>query len=146
MQLDGNPGRRELRTPPEPKPLLDISPPTRLSEEAREMWQEIAPELQRLGILTILDKPALKLLCETWALIQRCAREMNASAALVTVSKHMNGEFARMIQPPQARIAKDAEARLERLLMHFGLTPLAREHLVGKRQDEKSDKWAGILA
>jgi len=56
--LEGNPGKRPLNLN-EPKPL-QIAPecPDWLLDEAKKEWKRLAPELERLGLLTILDMAA----------------------------------------------------------------------------------------
>lgn len=42
--------------------------PADLSPHARECWKRLAPELERLGMLTVLDGESFRLACETYAL------------------------------------------------------------------------------
>jgi phage terminase small subunit len=57
--LAGNPGHRPLNQN-EPKPEL-VAPtcPSHLSREAKREWRRIVPELEKLGLLTRIDRAAL---------------------------------------------------------------------------------------
>ena len=63
-KAEGNPGGRPLchnnTRPPDPK-SLDL--PELLDEVARREWWAIAPELQAMGLLTLVDKSALAMYC-----------------------------------------------------------------------------------
>jgi phage terminase small subunit len=54
--LKGNPGRRAVRAeiaPAQPESVPE--PPEFLSSFARDEWWRVAPELHRLGLLTVLS-------------------------------------------------------------------------------------------
>ena len=54
--LKGNPGKRPARKPPEPVRTEQCpDPPEHLTGHAREAWLQLAPELQRLNLLTVLN-------------------------------------------------------------------------------------------
>ena len=65
--LEGNPGKRLLNLN-EPKPL-QIAPecPDWLLDEAKKEWNRLAPELERLGLLTIIDEMAFAGFCQSYA-------------------------------------------------------------------------------
>lgn len=66
-QLQGNPGGRPL-TKNEPKPLKGApTPPTWLDAEGKAEWARVVPELDRIGLLTKVDRQVLATLCQTWA-------------------------------------------------------------------------------
>jgi phage terminase small subunit len=54
--LKGNSSKRPARMPPEPARAEGCPPPPKhLNGYAREVWLELAPELHRLNLLTVLD-------------------------------------------------------------------------------------------
>ena len=58
--LKGNPGKRRARVPPEPARLDECPPPPdHLNGYAKETWLQVAPELFRVGLLTVLDVGSL---------------------------------------------------------------------------------------
>lgn len=60
--LQGNAGKRALPKN-EPKPPVGADRPAHLTREARAVWDEIAPQLTKLRVLTEVDAVALAHLC-----------------------------------------------------------------------------------
>lgn len=72
--LHGNPGKRAVpKGEPKPEPCYP-HPPEDLSPEAKAIWPELAKPLYEAGILTALDAPALRLLCEVQATWQKATQ------------------------------------------------------------------------
>ena len=70
--LEGNQGKRRLdKRPPGPGRRIPRRP-SWLSPEAREEWRRLAPELTRLGLLTLLDRAALTIYCDACATCGEC--------------------------------------------------------------------------
>src|SRR5215831_14532265 len=70
--LKGNPSKRRARIPPEPVRAEECPPPPRyLNAYAKEEWQQIAPELHRLNLLTILDVGPLAAYCSAAAQLRQ---------------------------------------------------------------------------
>src|SRR3954468_21165921 len=51
-------------------PVSGTDPPSWLRGFALDHWHELAPDLVRAGILTVVDRPALAVLCELWGRIR----------------------------------------------------------------------------
>ena len=67
-RLHGNPGGRALpKGEPEPGGLSSVAPPSHLSRDARAEWRRLAPELIRLGLLTVNDLAAFAAYCSAWS-------------------------------------------------------------------------------
>jgi phage terminase small subunit len=96
--LDGTRADRINRDEPA-MPPGSIEPPAWLDETAREHWRELAPILQSAGLLTVGDRQALALLCES---------------------------FSRFRSNPENDKARDL---YRRILVEFGLTPSSRSRL-----------------
>ena len=75
------------------------TPPDYVSGEGLELWGELAPMLARMGVLTLADRHALALLCDS---------------------------FTRWREFPE-NVARRSEWR--RLLAEFGLTPSSRSSI-----------------
>ncbi|MDP9225839.1 MAG: phage terminase small subunit P27 family, partial [Actinomycetota bacterium] len=62
--------------------------PARLSREARAEWKRIAPELERIGLLSNLDRALLTVWCETWAHWVAVSRLLDTSDATAPDPTH----------------------------------------------------------
>jgi phage terminase small subunit len=65
--LRGNPGRQKLRPAPEPLvPKTCPEPPPFITGYAADEWWTVAPELHRLGLLTVADVASLGAYCYSY--------------------------------------------------------------------------------
>jgi len=137
-KLEGNPGRRPLNGS-EPQPRSDCPEcPAWLSDEAKEEWNRIAPELHRLGLLTYVDMAALAGYCESWAQYQRAVKYINENGDFF-VMYNEDGSVRYMQQVPQVAIASNALKHVRAFAAEFGLTPSSRSKLNVKPPEEKSE-------
>ena len=136
--LEGNAGHKRLNRA-EPWPQRSV--PTRpgwLLPEARREWLRIVPELDRLGMLTRVDRAALAGYCQWWAR-WRQAEETLVREGLTFVTG--NGYTQ---QRPEVAIAQKAAMLLRGYLGEFGLTPAARSRLaVPESRPESLDEVLG---
>lgn len=120
----GNPGRRPLNAD-EPMPLRGCPACADwLHEYAKEVWAEVVPELDRLGLLTVVDRPALTALCQAWAEF-RLATETLAKEGRTTVSP-VSGVVHSHPAVQQQRTAWKAIQNFSSL---FGLDPSSRTRI-----------------
>ena len=62
--VTGNPGHRSLnKREPDAEYLNDLDPPEHLCEDAKKVWQVLAPRLRQSKLLTVLDIEPLETLC-----------------------------------------------------------------------------------
>lgn len=134
--LEGNPGKRALgRREPQPSLGAPVQPPW-ISREAKTVWRELTPILQRMGVLTEADGLALAALCEEFATYKRLRRRTRYHETYET------GGGMRRLTPDAA--AADACLRQVRcLLAEFGLTPSARARLALRESED--DELATLL-
>jgi P27 family predicted phage terminase small subunit len=129
----GNPGHRKKRPPSvQPTALESLAPPAWLHKLAKEEWRRLAPELARLGRLTVADSTAFAGYCSafaTWrqALAARQGRGMTLAMAIA--QGLVNAE-------------KAALAQMERLGAQFGLTPASRDRMPGAPTEPEKDEFA----
>lgn len=98
----------------------------------------MAPELERLGLLTIVDGGALTLLSQAyseWFAADQVIQELG-----LTVETKM-GMFAR----PEVRIRDTAAKRFKALAAEFGLTPSSRSR-INAGTAQAPDENDGILS
>lgn len=128
--LRGNPGKRALNKR-EPIPSGDAEPPAHLNEEARAEWRRVAPELERMGLLTKIDGTAFAGYCQTYAIWAEASRN---------VEKHGMIFKAPSGYPqvnPFLSIARTALAEATKFMTEFGMTPAARVRI--KVEPKKED-------
>lgn len=136
--IEGNPGKRRLNEG-EPQPSREL--PTRpawLLPEAKREWTRVARELQRLGLLTTVDRAALASYCQWWARFVEAQKALD-ECGLVFVTA--NGYVQ---QRPEVGIAKTAASMMKSFLIEFGLTPASRSRLHVEGPKEK-DPFAEFL-
>ena len=108
--LEGNPGKRPLPENEPTPPDGDVVRP-RMRKRAAEVWEQYAPMVIEMGLLTPVDVPAFAMLC---ALVAEAQKDPESMAA--------------------ARIA-----RMESLFSRFGMDPSSRARLGGvARQPTKN--------
>jgi len=133
-RLRGNPGKRALRAEPEParEPKCPEPPPF-LDSYARDEWWRVAPELHRLGLLTMLDVSPLAVYCEAYD------RWRTAEEALAVMREGDEETHGLMIKTaegnaranPLVKIAADAAGAMIAVAGLLGMTPVARSRLAG---------------
>jgi P27 family predicted phage terminase small subunit len=140
--LQGNPGKRPLpENEPKPTPLAPKRP-SWLVGEARREWERIAPELEKLGLLTVVDGAALAAYCQAYATMVQAEKELRAhfrkhKKLTVTYVNKFGAENE--VPHPAIKIARDAAATMKSFLTEFGLTPASRVRLAMPRQEEPDD-------
>jgi P27 family predicted phage terminase small subunit len=137
--LTGNPGHREINDR-EPQPTPGASMPDWLSQSAKSEWKRIAPELLRLGLVTVVDRAALAAYCQAYAELKEATKQLDTEGRIVAVyAKDLNGDVLldRKKNPvvesyrahPAVKLQRDAFARVKAFLAEFGLTPSSRSRL-----------------
>ena len=110
------------------------SRPEWLSVEAKHEWGRVVPELERLGLLTIVDRAALAAYCTAWAHLVAAERAMQRSymVRLPTGVKETAGgltltgvEVLNAIGS-QWSWYKTAMQQVRTFCTEFGLTPSSR--------------------
>jgi P27 family predicted phage terminase small subunit len=125
--LRGNPSKRPLR--PELEPLQAAEPPKPpkyLTGYARVEWRRLAPELHRLGLLTILDVAALAAYCLAYARWRTVEEELARATE---------------VDAKLAQVSASARKAMSELGAQLGLSPISRSRIgVGTaRQPGKFD-------
>lgn len=138
--LRGNPSklsRHELagnRTP-----VVEIpDPPDHLAGEGLAEWQRITAELHRLGLVSAIDRAALVLYCESWALYVQASEQIKALGGALVV-EHPNGFKG---PSPWLGIRDKAVEQCRRLLVEFGMSPSSRSRAQNSQQLDLFDEEA----
>jgi P27 family predicted phage terminase small subunit len=132
--LQGNPGKRPI-----PKqlvaPTAGADCPRVLSAAAKREWKRLQPELERLGLLTQIDRASLAAYCEAWADFEWAVRKIKSGSR---VTEAGNGT---LIPHPAVLIKKNAMQKIREFAAEFGFTPAARGrvHLTGPPAEDDDD-------
>ena len=105
------------------------APPKGLPPAARRFWREVAPQLEKAGIVGRVDRQAFERLCRLHAIITQAEGEM-ADGITVPDKK---GSVKRH---PAAAVYQQMFPRYLALLKAFGLTPAARQAMDVRADDE----------
>jgi P27 family predicted phage terminase small subunit len=119
-RLRGNPGKHRLSGgEPDPSAVASVDPPDMLSDVARQEWQRLAPELLRLGLLTVVDLGLLAMWCSSWATF--CEAERQLSEGPLCTDR--NGLVRRS---PWIIVRRDAVETMLKVADRMGFSPSAR--------------------
>lgn len=140
--LAGSRGRRKAKSDTRPRRGAP-NVPTNLSREAKAEWLRIVPELDQLGLLTVVDRAALTHYCEAHA-------EAVACSAAIRIGRFIEQDvFAResglktgtrQIINPAIKQRNEAWRIVRGFLAEFGLTPSSRTRLTGRGDGPKVEK------
>ena len=155
--LDGNPGKRPLpKNEPKPEPTAPTCP-SFLTGPAKYEWKRIAPQLEKIGLLTQIDRAALAGYCQSWADYKE-AKEFiakNGSVCILwerekdgTIKKDFAGEpIIRYMQPyPQVGIANKALQQMKSFCASFGMTPSDRSGMELPGAKEQDDPMEALIS
>ena len=119
-QLEGNPGKRPLNLN-EPKPL-PIAPecPEESSPNAKKIWNRFYPEMERIGILKIIDEMAFAGLCQNYAIYLETEKFLEENGR---VMRTRSGAIKARLE---VAIANNALNFVKAFAAEFGLTPSSR--------------------
>ena len=151
--VTGNPGKRALnKNEPDPTYLEDLTPPAWLSQAAREVWQEIAPKLAKVNLLTEIDVYLLAMGCTAISQYQRAVKcagadlvkskcDTDEDGKTVTAGEHVN---------PWLIVQSMAFKQSSAVFQQFGMSPAARTRIAINPQgdlfgNEKENKAFGYV-
>ena len=86
-------------------------------------WGRIVPELDRLGLLTKVDRAYLVAYCEAWATFNAAREAMAEYGPLVA------GRDGGLVKNPAAQVMRDAADLMLKFGSRFGLSPSDRTRL-----------------
>ena len=133
--LNGNPSGRKLPEN-EPKPQIEIpEPPGYLDALALEEWDRLAPELEKLKLISKMDRAALEMYCVSYSRWRTAVADLEATGNYLVTT---NGN---VIQNPVVGVVNTAFDATRRMLIEFGMTPSSRSKVSTPGKDAKKDGW-----
>lgn len=127
--VEGNKGKRALNNfEPDPDYLNDLRAPDYLPDQAKEVWNDLAPKLRRAKLLTVLDVDAVCQLCVGIAQYRIATQELNFDF----VRNGEKGQSLNQMMVAQSMAFKQANA----IMQQFGMTPAARSRVIVNSQGD----------
>ncbi len=118
--------------------------PEDLTGTASEAWDELAPVLEDMGVLTIADGLALRLLCDSYGFYMDACDTIETEGKYLTLINKGGGEY--VTEHPAVKARARCWKEVETMARQFGLTPSARTGLsVVKVEDKKPSALEAIL-
>ncbi|MHC4222602.1 MAG: phage terminase small subunit P27 family [Planctomycetota bacterium] len=131
---------RANRNPAEPKPEPGRPRcPKWLDSHAKATWKHVVPLLERMGVLTRIDRNALVRYCVLWARWRK-AEEFLRDHGETHVVKDAQGQVKGLRPYPQVRMANQIAEQLLRLEQQFGMTPSSRTRIEVPQQESQDDR------
>ena len=140
--LEGNPGKRQLpEREPKPMPVAPTCPKW-LPRAAKNLWNELAPQLERIGLLTAADGQTFASLCLHWSLMREAAEDIAKRGTLVPSAR----EDGAMVKNPSLQVLRENSAAFRGYAQAFGLDPQARSRISLPPEPEKDDGMGILLS
>lgn len=135
----------------EPIPFHEENPepPENISPEARKVWEERAPDLAALKLLTVIDKAAFMRYCEftvEWIKARDAIKEKGSTTYVyevvpdfaldgkVKIGADGKAQYIRRLKEcivhPEVVLFKKYAEELNKLETQFGLTPASRSKMI----------------
>ena len=137
--VKGNPGKRAINKK-EPKPKRVIpSCPAYLDDAGKVAWGRLCVLLDRMGVMTEADGPALERLCDCYSDILECRKLVERDGRTYVVKNNLGETLIK--GNPAVNQLRAADAQFKSYLVEFGLTPAARTkvHADPDNGDKKDD-------
>lgn len=116
--------------PAEPRPrLCGVEPPVPLTPQQRLVWDALAPEMVRIGTLTLIDIPAFIRYIDLTLEYNEMQRQI-AGRNYFFILRHEDGTPKYISVLPQVTIRDRAMVNLLKLEAQFGMTPSSRTRVI----------------
>lgn len=142
--------RRDRIPTDEPVPdAEEIAKPDSLSEDAVEVWDRLAPDLIRKGVLTAWDVDMFAAFCNAVVVNRTAMAEVDEHGTkILTVARELaSGDLVYALKPnPAWPIAKQSAELMTSIGGRFGLSPADRAGLsvgTGEQRDPNADLFTG---
>lgn len=112
----------------------DVLAPAGMTSDAREVWDELAPDLIDKGCLTPWDVYTFEAFCEAVAQYRECRRLLNESTS-VTGKYTERGAAGGVIKSPYHQMMRDCVETMAKIGGRFGFTPGDRANLTIDKND-----------
>ena len=122
---------------PDPGGQVCEDPPADLPELARDFWRTVAPMLNKMGVGKAADERALYQASMQWYRLQNAWTEIRENGGETYICAKTDNPK----RLPAGITAKDMEDRLFKWYSEVGLTPISRERLAKKAEENPEEAW-----
>ena len=123
----------------EPKSEGHAEPPDFLTKEARMEWDRLAPELEAIGLLTVIDMAVFSVYTQAWADYKKLTDQLNEMASWTWQS---DKGYRQVV--PELSMRREAWTRLKEAGAKLGLDPSSRSGLHVEPRSERENKFARL--
>lgn len=122
--LEGNRSKDGSEEKNNPQPRKGApTPPHWLSGEALAEWGRVVPELDAIGLLSVVDRAALTAYVSAWATFVSATEDIEDRGTIV------EGRDGNSVKNPAVGMQRDALQQIKVWVTEFGLTPSARARM-----------------
>jgi P27 family predicted phage terminase small subunit len=132
----------------EPMPDIGVPEcPKEIEGIAKDCWDELAPMLVGMNVLTVADGKAFELLCVTFSNWKRSEAMLQKHGDVYPI-RDANNNVKYLQQSPYVAMARNFGKAFKEMLCEFGLTPSSRSRIVtgGDKQATKADERMKYLS
>jgi P27 family predicted phage terminase small subunit len=109
----------------EPVPATrEVQPPESLSAAARDVWEQLAPDLEAKGCLTHWDVFFLEVFCDAVVQYRQASKLVTQAGVLI------RGRKDALVKNPAMQLARDSARTMVLTGARFGLSPSDRAQIV----------------
>lgn len=121
----------------EPDPTPEIpEPPEHLNEEALKEWHRITKELDKVGLISQLDRTELAMYCQVYSRLIKYEKIVAEKGELYKTDK------GAIQLSPAMWVVNRAMEQCHKFLSEFGMTPSSRSKVSsGKKKVGTHDEW-----
>lgn len=127
---------------PQP-PQREIEPPEDITEEALEVWNDLADDLIRTGVLKPWDVENYADWCEAVVSKREAQHHLDEEGEVIDMPIHNRDGKVTAYKPvinPWWKVRMEAAARMDKGAAHFGLTPADRTRIQVDQGSPKNKK------
>jgi phage terminase, small subunit, putative, P27 family len=136
---------------PEPQKFVEVPrPPSWLNSHGKRRWWDLAEELVRNGLLTVVDIPALEMTCDIYGqyrdlhdAIYKPIDPDTGKRTKRTLAQYMAGRNSQTI--PEYTAMRNLLAAYKSYLAEFGLTPVSRNRVNIPKPERAADPMEALL-
>lgn len=131
--LNGNPSKKPAHQLKDSvSPDIEIPGcPSHLLPDAKKEWKRIAPELERLGLISQMDRAALAVYCQAYARWKQAEEKIKAlgDAGLIEETPSGYKQISVLLQ-----ISNRSVEQMHKFMCEFGMSPSSRSRVTASPQ------------